>query len=80
MIWILAKITALFMKSLHVLNIIFTELPGGKLTGPGEFNFFSGLKYLDLVLISGAELDGYWGTWTGCLGYLMKLKKKHDDG
>ena len=28
------------MKFLHVLNIIFTELPGGKSTGPGEFNFF----------------------------------------
>ena len=28
------------MKPLRFLNIIFANLPGGKSTGPGEFNFF----------------------------------------
>ena len=30
------------MESLDFLSIIFAQLPGGKSTGPGEFNF---LKY-----------------------------------
>ena len=53
-----------------LVNILetFARLPGGKLTGPGEFKFFyaSPLNSLNLVLIPGAKLDGHRGTWTGC--------------
>ena len=68
MLWILVKVTIHFMKSLHFLIISFALIPSGKSTYCGEFNFFhiSSLKSLNLVLIPGAKLDGYWGTWTGC--------------
>ena len=64
----LAKITTRFMKSLHFLNIIFAWLRGGKSTGLDDFFFFniSRLKSLNLVLMPGAKLDGYRGTWAGC--------------
>ena len=75
--WILAKVTTRFIKSLHFLNIIFAKLPGGKSTGPSEFNFFciSLLKSLNLALIPGAKLDAHRGTWTGCF-YLQILSSK----
>ena len=44
---------------------------------PLDFFFFyciSPLKYLNLVLIPGAKLDGHRGTWTGCL----ILKKRYN--
>ena len=56
------------MESLDFVSIISAQLPGGKSTGPGEFNFLhiSPLKSLNLVLIPGVTLGGHWGTWTGC--------------
>ena len=64
----MAKVTTRFIKSLHFLNLIFAEVPGGESTGPGEFNFFqiSPLISLNLALIPGAKLDAHRGTWTGC--------------
>ena len=69
------------MESQNFLNIIgngsdlgkyleiFAQLPGGKSTNPGKFNFLyiSLLNFLNLVLIPGAKLDDHWGTWTGCI-------------
>ena len=68
-LWILAKVAIRFMESLHFLNITFTYLPCGKSTNPGECNFFYifPLKFLNLVLIPSADLDGHQGTWTGRL-------------
>ena len=68
----------LFMKSLESLSIIFAQLPGGKSTGPGEFNFFniSPLKSLNLVLIPGVKLDGHRGTWTGCINNLRTTQTR----
>ena len=54
---------------------IFADLPGGKLTGPGEFNFFyiSPLNSSNFILIPCAKLDSHRGTSTGCI-YKMRLK------
>ena len=40
---------------------IFAQLPGGKSTGPGEFNLFytSPLNSLNLVVIPSAKIDGH---------------------
>ena len=68
----MAKVATRFMGPLHFLKKTFAELPSGKSTNPGEFNFFnvSPLKSLNLVLILGADLDGHWGTWTGCIKHI----------
>ena len=57
------------MEFLCFLSMTFAELPGGKSTDPCEFNISdnSPLKYMDLVLIPSAKLNGHRGTWTGCL-------------
>ena len=54
---------------------IFADLPGGKLTGPSEFNFFyiSPLNSSNFILIPRAKLDSHRGTSTGCI-YKMRLK------
>ena len=68
------------MKSLHFLNIIFAWLRGGKSTGLDDFFFFfniSRLKSLNLVLMPGAKLDGYRGTWAGCFNdFTIKRSKR----
>ena len=54
---------------------IFADLPGGKSSGPGEFNFFyiSPLNSSNFILIPCAKLDSHRGTSTGCI-YKMRLK------
>ena len=54
---------------------IFAYLPGGKSTGPGEFNLFyiSPLNSSNFILIHRAKLDSHRGTSTGCI-YTMRLK------
>ena len=59
----LAKIATRFMKSLQSL------LGSAAENQQGSMNFFfdiSPLKSLNLVLMPGAKLDGYRGTWAGC--------------
>ena len=62
------------MESQQFLNITFAQLPGGKSTSPGEFNFFyiSPLKSLNLVLIPGAKLDGHLDTQAECFQGVQK--------
>ena len=69
------------MESQNFLNIIgngsdlgkyleiFAQLPDGKSTNPGKFNFLyiSLLNFLNLVLIPGAKFGkALGGTWKGC--------------
>ena len=63
------------MESLHFLNIIFASLLSGKSAGLDNFNCFynSSLKSLNLILVLGAKLDGYRGTWTGCAHFKVHL-------
>ena len=76
----LAKIATRFMKSLQSL------LGSAAENQQGSMNFFfdiSPLKSLNLVLMPGAKLDGYWGTWGGCFssckcfnGFTIKSSKR----
>ena len=76
----LAKIATRFMKSLQSL------LGSAAENQQGSMNFFfdiSPLKSLNLVLMPGAKLDGYRGTWAGCFssckcfnGFTIKSSKR----
>ena len=67
-LWILAKITTLFMEPLHFFEHNFCLATRWKINWPQwiYFLYFSSLKSLNLVLIPGAKLGGHRGTWTGC--------------
>ena len=55
------------LQNLCILNIFFSQLPGGKSTDPGEFNCFyiSLVKSLNIILIPGAKLNCHLAIWTG---------------
>ena len=71
-------------NTFYEITAITAWLRGRKSTGIDEFFFdISPLKSLNLVLMPGAKLDGYRGTWAGCFssckcfnGFTIKSSKR----
>ena len=76
-LWILAKVAIRFMESLHFLNIIFVQLPGGKSSDPNEFIFFSDFpaEIFEFSFVTGCNIRWPLGTWAGCCKHYTFLFK-----